>query len=75
MEEIDLAAAGEDHKDGSLALNAKAVVRWRRSTAHGAAHRGGLDRSRREKCGPDSDQSGWPNAVPMYDVYAQIAYS
>jgi 5-methylthioadenosine/S-adenosylhomocysteine deaminase len=78
MEEIDLAAklAKITHKD-PLALNAKAVVEMATIDGARALHMekeiGSLE------AGKKADiillDLNTPNAVPMYDVYAQIAYA
>jgi 5-methylthioadenosine/S-adenosylhomocysteine deaminase len=78
MEEIDLAAklAKITHKD-PLALNAKAVVEMATIDGARALHMekeiGSLEAGKKA----DIILLGLntPNAVPMYDVYAQIAYA
>src|SRR6202166_3447611 len=78
MEEIDLAAKlAKISKMDPLALNAKAVVEMATIDGARALHMekeiGSLE------AGKKADliliSLGEPNAVPMYDVYAQIAYS
>jgi 5-methylthioadenosine/S-adenosylhomocysteine deaminase len=78
MEEIDLAAKlAKISKMDPLALNAKAVVEMATIDGARALHMekeiGSLE------VGKKADLTlislGEPNAVPMYDIYAQIAYS
>jgi 5-methylthioadenosine/S-adenosylhomocysteine deaminase len=78
MEEIDLAAKlAKISKMDPLALNAKSVVEMATIDGARALHMekeiGSLD------VGKKADlvliSLNQPNAVPMYDVYAQIAYS
>ncbi|MGH9495601.1 MAG: amidohydrolase family protein [Candidatus Sulfotelmatobacter sp.] len=78
MEEIDLAAKlAKIHKMDPLALNAKAVVEMATIDGARAIHKekkiGSLE------VGKKADliliSLNEPNAVPMYDIYAQIAYS
>jgi 5-methylthioadenosine/S-adenosylhomocysteine deaminase len=78
MEEIDLAAKlAKITKMSPLALNAKAVVEMATIDGARALHMekeiGSLEKGKKADLiliGLDE-----PNAVPMYDVYAQIAYS
>jgi 5-methylthioadenosine/S-adenosylhomocysteine deaminase len=78
MEEIDLAAKlAKITKMDPLALNAKAVVEMATIDGARALHMekeiGSLERGKKADLiliGLDA-----PNAVPMYDVYAQIAYA
>ncbi len=78
MEEIDLAAKlAKISKMDPLALNAKAVVEMATIAGARALHMekeiGSLETGKKADMiliGLDE-----PNAVPMYDVYAQIAYS
>jgi 5-methylthioadenosine/S-adenosylhomocysteine deaminase len=78
MEEIDLAAKlAKITKMSPLALNAQAVVEMATIDGARALHMekeiGSLEKGKKADLiliGLDS-----PNAVPMYDVYAQIAYS
>jgi 5-methylthioadenosine/S-adenosylhomocysteine deaminase len=78
MEEIDLAAKlAKITKMNPLALNAKAVVEMATIDGAGALHMekeiGSIERGKKADLiliGLDA-----PNAVPMYDVYAQIAYA
>jgi 5-methylthioadenosine/S-adenosylhomocysteine deaminase len=78
MEEIDLAAKlAKITKMSPLALNAKAVVEMATIDGARALHMekeiGSLEKGKKADLiliGLNS-----PNAVPMYDVYAQIAYS
>jgi 5-methylthioadenosine/S-adenosylhomocysteine deaminase len=78
MEEIDLAAKlAKITKMNPLALNAQAVVEMATIDGARALHMeneiGSLEKSKKADLiliGLDA-----PNAVPMYDVYAQIAYS
>src|SRR5215469_9853534 len=78
MEEIDLAAKlAKISKMNPLALNAKAVVGM--ATIDGARalhldrHVGSLEVGKKADLSIISLDA--PNAVPMYDVYSQIAYS
>jgi 5-methylthioadenosine/S-adenosylhomocysteine deaminase len=78
MEEIDLAAKlAKITKMTPLALNAKAVVEMATIEGARALHMekeiGSLEKSKKADMIVISLDS--PNAVPMYDVYAQIAYS
>jgi 5-methylthioadenosine/S-adenosylhomocysteine deaminase len=78
MEEIDLAAKlAKITKMTPLALNAKAVVEMATIDGARALHMekeiGSLEKSKKADMIVISLDS--PNAVPMYDVYAQIAYS
>jgi 5-methylthioadenosine/S-adenosylhomocysteine deaminase len=78
MEEIDLAAKlAKITKMNPLALNAQAVVEMATIDGARALHMeneiGSLEKGKKADLiliGLDA-----PNAVPMYDVYAQIAYS
>jgi 5-methylthioadenosine/S-adenosylhomocysteine deaminase len=78
MEEIDLAAKlAKITKMNPLALNAQAVVEMATIDGARALHMeneiGSLEKSKKADLiliGLDA-----PNAVPMYDIYAQIAYS
>jgi 5-methylthioadenosine/S-adenosylhomocysteine deaminase len=78
MEEIDLAAKlAKVAKMDPLALNAKAVVEMATIDGARALHMekeiGSLERGKKADLiliGLDA-----PNAVPMYDIYAQIAYA
>jgi len=78
MEEIDLAAKlAKISKMDPLALNAKAVVEMATIDGARALHMekeiGSLEAGKKaDLVLIDLDE---PNAVPMYDVYAQIAYS
>ncbi len=78
MEEIDLAAKlAKISKMDPLALNAKAVVEMATIDGARALHMekeiGSLEAGKKaDLIVIDLDE---PNAVPMYDVYAQIAYS
>jgi 5-methylthioadenosine/S-adenosylhomocysteine deaminase len=78
MEEIDLAAklAKITHKD-PLALNAKAVVEMATIDGARALHLekeiGSLEAGKKADIILLSLDT--PNAVPMYDAYAQIAYA
>ncbi len=78
MEEIDLAAKlAKISKMDPLALNAKAVVEMATIDGARALHMekeiGSLEAGKKADVVLISLQE--PNAVPMYDVYAQIAYS
>jgi 5-methylthioadenosine/S-adenosylhomocysteine deaminase len=78
MEEIDLAAKlAKISKMNPLALNAKAVVEMATIDGARALHMekeiGSLEAGKRADLILISLDE--PNAVPMYDVYAQIAYS
>ena len=78
MEEIDLAAKlAKISKMDPLALNAKAVVEM--ATIEGARALHMDDEIGSLEAGKKADliliRLDEPNAVPMYDVYAQIAYS
>jgi 5-methylthioadenosine/S-adenosylhomocysteine deaminase len=78
MEEIDLAAKlAKITKMTPVALNAKAVVEMATidgaRTLHMEKEIGSLEKSKKADIIVISLDS--PNAVPMYDVYAQIAYS
>jgi 5-methylthioadenosine/S-adenosylhomocysteine deaminase len=78
MEEIDLAAKlAKISKMDPLALNAKAVVEMATIDGARALHMekeiGSLEARKKADLVLISLQE--PNAVPMYDVYAQIAYS
>jgi 5-methylthioadenosine/S-adenosylhomocysteine deaminase len=78
MEEIDLAAKlAKITKMNPLALNAKAVVEMATIDGARALHMekeiGSLEAGKKADVILISLQE--PNAVPMYDVYAQIAYS
>ena len=78
MEEIDLAAKlAKITKMTPVALNAKAVVEMATIDGARALHMekeiGSLEKSKKADMIVISLDS--PNAVPMYDVYAQIAYS
>ena len=78
MEEIDLAAKlAKISKMDPLALNAKAVVEMATIDGARALHMekeiGSLEAGKKADLVLISLQE--PNAVPMYDVYAQIAYS
>ena len=78
MEEIDLAAKlAKIHKMDPLALNAKAVVEMATIDGARAIHKekeiGSLETGKKADLILISLNE--PNAVPMYDVYAQIAYS
>src|SRR5262249_47512809 len=78
MEEIDLAAKlAKITKMNPLALNAKAVVEMATIEGARALHLekevGSLEKGKKADfvvIGLDA-----PNAVPMYDVYSQLAYS
>jgi 5-methylthioadenosine/S-adenosylhomocysteine deaminase len=78
MEEIDLAAKlAKITKMSPLALNAQAVVEMATIDGARALHMekeiGSLEKGKKADLiliGLDS-----PNAVPMYDIYAQVAYS
>jgi 5-methylthioadenosine/S-adenosylhomocysteine deaminase len=78
MEEIDLAAKlAKVTKNNPLALNAKAVVEMATIEGARAVHleneTGSLEPGKKaDIIILDLDA---PNAVPMYDIYAQIAYS
>ncbi|MGB8010543.1 MAG: amidohydrolase [Terriglobales bacterium] len=78
MEEMDLAAKlAKITKMTPLALNAKAVVEMATIDGARALHMekeiGSLEKGKKADVIVISLDS--PNAVPMYDVYAQIAYS
>ena len=78
MEEIDLAAKlAKITKMSPLALNAKAVVEMATIDGARALHLekeiGSLEKGKKADLIVISLDE--PNAVPMYDVYAQIAYS
>jgi 5-methylthioadenosine/S-adenosylhomocysteine deaminase len=78
MEEIDLAAKlAKISKMNPLALNAKAVVEMATIDGARALHMekeiGSLDAGKKADLIVISLDE--PNAVPMYDVYAQVAYS
>ena len=78
MEEIDLAAKlAKIHKMDPLALNAKAVVEMATIDGARAVHKekeiGSLEAGKKADLILISLNE--PNAVPMYEVYAQIAYS
>jgi 5-methylthioadenosine/S-adenosylhomocysteine deaminase len=78
MEEIDLAAKlAKISKMNPLALNAKAVVEMATIDGARALHMdkeiGSLEAGKKADLALISLQE--PNAVPMYDIYAQIAYS
>jgi 5-methylthioadenosine/S-adenosylhomocysteine deaminase len=78
MEEIDLAAKlAKIHKMDPLALNAKAVVEMATIEGARAIHKekeiGSIEAGKKADLILISLDE--PNAVPMYDVYAQIAYS
>lgn len=78
MEEIDLAAKlAKISKMSPLALNAKAVVEMATIDGARALHMekeiGSLEKGKKADLIVISLDE--PNAVPMYDVYAQIAYS
>jgi 5-methylthioadenosine/S-adenosylhomocysteine deaminase len=78
MEEIDLAAKlAKISKMNSLALNAKAVVEMATIDGARALHMekeiGSLEAGKKADLILISLDE--PNAVPMYDVYAQVAYS
>ncbi len=78
MEEIDLAAKlAKISKMDPLALNAKAVVEMATIDGARALHIekdiGSLERGKKADLVFISLNE--PNAVPMYDIYAQIAYS
>jgi 5-methylthioadenosine/S-adenosylhomocysteine deaminase len=78
MEEIDLAAKlAKISKMDPLALNAKAVVEMATIDGARALHMekdiGSLEAGKKADLVLISLNE--PNAVPMYDVYAQIAYS
>jgi len=78
MEEIDLAAKlAKISKMDPLALNAKAVVEMATIDGARALHLekeiGSLERGKKADVVLISLDE--PNAVPMYDVYAQIAYA
>ena len=78
MEEIDLAAKlAKITKMSPLALNALAVVEMATIDGARALHMekeiGSLEKGK--KADVILISLGEPNAVPMYDVYAQIAYS
>jgi len=78
MEEIDLAAKlAKISKMDPLALNAKAVVEMATIDGARALHMGKEIGSLEAGKKADLVLIGLdqPNAVPMYDVYAQIAYS
>jgi 5-methylthioadenosine/S-adenosylhomocysteine deaminase len=78
MEEIDLAAKlAKVSKMDPLALNAKAVVEMATIDGARALHMdkeiGSLEAGKKADLALISLHE--PNAVPMYDIYAQIAYS
>ena len=78
MEEIDLAAKlAKITKMSPLALNAQAVVEMATIDGARALHMekeiGSLEKGKKADLILISLDE--PNAVPMYDVYAQIAYS
>jgi 5-methylthioadenosine/S-adenosylhomocysteine deaminase len=78
MEEIDLAAKlAKISKMDPLALNAKAVVEMATIDGARALHMekdiGSLEAGKKADLALISLEE--PNAVPMYDIYAQIAYS
>src|SRR5579863_6798492 len=78
MEEIDLAAKlAKITKMNPLALNAKAVVEMATIDGARAVHLekeiGSLEAGKKADMAIISLDE--PNAVPMYDIYAQIAYS
>jgi len=78
MEEIDLAAKlAKISKMDPLALNAKAVVEMATIDGARALHMekeiGSLEAGKKADLILISLDE--PNAVPMYDIYAQIAYS
>jgi 5-methylthioadenosine/S-adenosylhomocysteine deaminase len=78
MEEIDLAAKlAKIHKMDPLALNAKSVVEMATIDGARAIHKekevGSLETGKKADLILISLNE--PNGVPMYDVYAQIAYS
>jgi 5-methylthioadenosine/S-adenosylhomocysteine deaminase len=78
MEEIDLAAKlAKISKMNPLALNAKAVVEMATIDGARALHMGkeigSLEAGKKADLALISLHE--PNAVPMYDIYAQIAYS
>ena len=78
MEEIDLAAKlAKITKMNPLALNAKAVVEMATIDGARAVHLekeiGSLEVGKKADMAIISLDE--PNAVPMYDIYAQIAYS
>jgi 5-methylthioadenosine/S-adenosylhomocysteine deaminase len=78
MEEIDLAAKlAKITKMSPLALNAKAVVEMATIDGARALHMekeiGSLEKGKKADLIVISLDE--PNAVPMYDIYAQIAYS
>jgi len=78
MEEIDLAAKlAKITKMSPLALNAKAVVEMATIDGARALHMekeiGSLEKGKKADLIVISLDA--PNAVPMYDVYAQVAYS
>ena len=78
MEEIDLAAKlAKITKSDPLALNAKAVVEMATIDGARALHMdkeiGSLETGKKADLVMISLEE--PNAVPMYDIYAQIAYS
>jgi 5-methylthioadenosine/S-adenosylhomocysteine deaminase len=78
MEEIDLAAKlAKITKSDPLALNAKAVVEMATIDGARALHMekeiGSLEAGKKADLAMISLEE--PNAVPMYDIYAQIAYS
>ena len=78
MEEIDLAAKlAKISKMDPLALNAKAVVEMATIDGARALHMekeiGSLEAGKKADLALISLNE--PNAVPMYDIYAQIAYS
>jgi 5-methylthioadenosine/S-adenosylhomocysteine deaminase len=78
MEEIDLAAKlAKITKMNPLALNAKAVVEMATIDGAGALHMekeiGSIERGKKADLILIALDA--PNAVPMYDIYAQIAYA
>jgi 5-methylthioadenosine/S-adenosylhomocysteine deaminase len=78
MEEIDLAAKlAKISKMNPLALNAKSVVEMATIDGARAIHMekeiGSLEKGK--KADIVLINLNEPNAVPMYDIYAQIAYS
>jgi 5-methylthioadenosine/S-adenosylhomocysteine deaminase len=78
MEEIDLAAKlAKITKMSPLALNAKAVVEMATIDGARALHKekeiGSLEKGKKADMIVISLDE--PNAVPMYDIYAQIAYA
>ena len=77
MEEMDLAAKLAKIQNGSLALNAKAVVEMATIDGARALHMekeiGSLEAGKKADLSIVSLDA--PNAVPMYDIYAQLAYA